>query len=100
MKFVIERHRNCGKSQSHISFSFQFLNEKCSIFHPQNVKAALDHLHQLEALDDECCLTRKGHLMAAYPLEPKLSAALITASYEGCAEDVLLICAMLSEYTG
>uniref|UniRef100_K3WT25 RNA helicase n=1 Tax=Globisporangium ultimum (strain ATCC 200006 / CBS 805.95 / DAOM BR144) TaxID=431595 RepID=K3WT25_GLOUD len=57
---------------------------------------ALKQLYLLGALSDAGVATPLGKLMSAFPLEPKLSRALIEAIMLDCAPDMIQIVAMLS----
>eukprot|EP00634_Sargassococcus_sp_CCMP2135_P009749 CAMPEP_0198653900 /NCGR_PEP_ID=MMETSP1467-20131203/7351_1 /TAXON_ID=1462469 /ORGANISM="unid. sp., Strain CCMP2135" /LENGTH=932 /DNA_ID=CAMNT_0044389877 /DNA_START=243 /DNA_END=3041 /DNA_ORIENTATION=+ len=62
-----------------------------------NLTRALYSLYALDALDNEGFLTLLGRKMAAFPLEPQLSKALISASLHfSCGQDVATISAMLT----
>lgn len=63
---------------------------------PEAMMRALEMLHFLGAVDDECEMTEVGLHMADFPIDPHLSRALIGASNRGCCEEVLSIIAMLS----
>lgn len=66
---------------------------------PPDEDAILDALKQLfilGALDEQGASTPLGKLMAAFPLEPKLSRALIEAILLGCERDMVKIVSMLS----
>ncbi|TYZ60950.1 hypothetical protein PybrP1_008691 [[Pythium] brassicae (nom. inval.)] len=68
-------------------------------FDPPDADALLDALEQLlvlGALDARGATTTLGRLMAAFPLEPKLSRALVEAVALGCERDMAVIVAMLS----
>merc|ERR1712137_136593 len=51
---------------------------------PETMIRALELLNYLGALDDECDLTEAGKHMAALPIDPHLSKALIAAAHSGC----------------
>ncbi|KAF4434329.1 ATP-dependent RNA helicase DHX8 [Fusarium austroafricanum] len=57
---------------------------------------ALEELYALGALDDEGLLTRLGHKMADFPMEPTLAKVLIISGELGCSDEMLSIVAMLS----
>lgn len=57
---------------------------------------AIEQLTALGALDKSGELTHLGRRMAEFPLEPKMSKAIITAELYGCTEEVLTIMSMLS----
>jgi len=57
---------------------------------------AIEQLTALGALDKEGELTLLGRRMAEFPLEPKMSKAIINAESHGCTEEVLTIMSMLS----
>lgn len=66
---------------------------------PPDEDAILDALKQLfilDALDEGGNATPLGKLMSAFPLEPKLSRALIEAIVLGCGRDMVKIVSMLS----
>jgi pre-mRNA-splicing factor ATP-dependent RNA helicase DHX16 len=57
---------------------------------------AIEQLTALGALDQQGELTHLGRRMAEFPLEPKMSKALIVSESYGCSEEVLTIMSMLS----
>lgn len=64
---------------------------------PETMMRALETLNYLQAIDDDANLTDFGDLVAMFPLDPEASAALIRSVEYNCSEQVLSICAMLSE---
>ena len=66
---------------------------------PPSVQAtlcALDQLFALGAVDEQCHLTTPvGTIMAELPLPPPLARMMVLAGELGCAEEVLILCAML-----
>lgn len=64
---------------------------------PETMMRALEALNYLGAIDDEANLTDFGDLITAFPLDPEASTALIKSVEYSCSEEVLTICAMLSE---
>merc|ERR1719172_157888 len=63
---------------------------------PESMMRALEMLHMLAAVDDECDLTEAGKHMAALPIDPHLSRALIAAAHSGCLQEALAIVAVIS----
>jgi len=63
---------------------------------PESMMRALEMLHFLGAVDDECDLTKAGTQMAALPIDPHLSRAIIESANSGCLKEALAITAMLS----
>lgn len=63
---------------------------------PEAMMRALEMLHFLGAVDDECNLTEVGEHMADFPVDPHLSKVLIAAAHRGCCDEVVAIIAMLS----
>jgi len=63
---------------------------------PESMMRALEMLHFLGAVDDECDLTEAGRHMAALPIDPHLSRALIAAAHSGCLQEALAIVAVIS----
>ncbi len=63
---------------------------------PETLMRALELLNYLGGISDDGELTDFGGKMAAFPLEPELSTALIKSENYGCSEQVLSIVAMLS----
>jgi len=63
---------------------------------PEAMMRALEMLHFLGAVDDECDLTKVGEHMAEFPVDPHLSKFLIASASRGCCEEVIAIIAMLS----
>lgn len=57
---------------------------------------ALEQLKALGALDMNGDLTLLGRRMAEFPLDPKMSKAIIASESFGCSEDVVTIMSMLS----
>jgi ATP-dependent RNA helicase DHX8/PRP22 len=62
----------------------------------QILRAALDVLWALSALDDTKSLTHLGRKMADFPMEPELAKMLIASVELKCSEEILTIVAMLS----
>ena len=71
------------------------MNE-CLFLAPETMMRALELLHTLRAIDDDCQLTKIGDSMAAFPLEPEMSKTIIAAVQYRCTNEILSICAMLS----
>jgi pre-mRNA-splicing factor ATP-dependent RNA helicase DHX15/PRP43 len=63
---------------------------------PESMMRALEMLHFLQAVDDECELTQAGRQMAMLPIDPHLSRAVIAAAHSGCLQEALAVVAMLS----
>lgn len=63
---------------------------------PEAMMRALEMLHFLGAVDDECDLTDVGAHMADFPLDPHLSRSLIASAQYGCCEEMVGVIAMLS----
>lgn len=63
---------------------------------PETMMRALELLNYLGALDDEGDLTEVGRLMAGFPLEPQLAAAVIASPKYSCTSEVITVVAMLS----
>lgn len=62
------------------------------------VNGALQQLKQLGAIDavEGTKLTKVGHQMALFPLDPRFSKILLSAKDYGCLEEILSIVALLS----
>lgn len=58
---------------------------------------SLNLLYALGALNSAGALTRVGRQMGEFPAEPMLAKALISATKEGCVEEMLTIVSMLGE---
>lgn len=58
---------------------------------------ACSQLYALGAFNDRGELTKLGRRMAEFPMDPTLSKAIVAAEKYGCTEEVVSICAMLSE---
>ena len=58
--------------------------------------AALRQLRLLGAVGDENKLNDYGRKMAGFPLEPKLTAAILAAGELGCGEEVLTIISLVN----
>mmetsp|Transcript_13299 Transcript_13299/g.23867 ORF Transcript_13299/g.23867 Transcript_13299/m.23867 type:complete len:698 (-) Transcript_13299:38-2131(-) len=63
---------------------------------PETLMRALEQLHFLGCLNDECELTEKGHQISQFPLDPQLAAALVESPKYNCSNEILSIVAMLS----
>lgn len=66
---------------------------------PRSVKDGYDLLRELGAIHGQgsnTTLTKKGRLMSAMPLDPRISRMMIEASREGCVEETAVIAAALS----
>ncbi|CAD2102980.1 adenosinetriphosphatase [Plasmodium vinckei petteri] len=63
---------------------------------PETLMRALEQLNYLEALDDEGELTKKGHIMSEFPVDPQLAKVLLESSNYSCSSEILSIAAMLS----
>uniref|UniRef100_A0AC35TFQ7 RNA helicase n=1 Tax=Rhabditophanes sp. KR3021 TaxID=114890 RepID=A0AC35TFQ7_9BILA len=63
---------------------------------PESMMRALELLHNLGAIDDDGTLTDVGALLSDYPLDPQLGKMLLASSELKCAEEALIIVAMLS----
>eukprot|EP00397_Hematodinium_sp_SG-2012_P015682 GEMP01015975.1.p1 GENE.GEMP01015975.1~~GEMP01015975.1.p1 ORF type:complete len:609 (+),score=145.43 GEMP01015975.1:27-1829(+) len=63
---------------------------------PESMMRALDMLHLLGAVDDECELLELGRKMAEFPLDPQLSKMLIRGVELGVAEEIEAIVALLN----
>jgi pre-mRNA-splicing factor ATP-dependent RNA helicase DHX38/PRP16 len=66
---------------------------------PPSGEAIAQSMHQLwmlGALSNTGDLTPMGRRMGRLPLDPSLSKMLFTAEVEGCVDEVLTVCAMLS----
>ncbi|XP_050224189.1 pre-mRNA-splicing factor ATP-dependent RNA helicase DEAH1 [Mercurialis annua] len=62
----------------------------------ESLLKALELLFALGALNSKGELTKLGRSMAEFPLDPKLSKALIASEKYGCSEEIMTIAAMLS----
>ncbi len=60
------------------------------------IKDAYDTLHELGAIDAEGRLTKTGHALAKFPIDPRLARMLIGADAEGSLAEVLVIASALS----
>lgn len=58
---------------------------------------ACSQLYALGAFNDRGELTKLGRRMAEFPMDPCLSKAIVAAEKYECTEEVVSICAMLSE---
>ncbi|KAI9495488.1 P-loop containing nucleoside triphosphate hydrolase protein [Zychaea mexicana] len=58
---------------------------------------ACSQLYALGAFNDQGQLTKLGRRMAEFPMDPTLSKAIVASEKYGCTEEVVSICAMLSE---
>ncbi|KAG1524521.1 hypothetical protein G6F52_004122 [Rhizopus delemar] len=58
---------------------------------------SLSQLYALGALNDRAELTKLGRRMAEFPIDPCMSKAIVAAEKYECTDEVVSICAMLSE---
>lgn len=63
---------------------------------PETLMRALEQLNYLGALDDDGNLTKVGHLMSEFPLDPQLTRLLVASPQYSCSNEVLSIVAMLA----
>lgn len=64
---------------------------------PETLIRALEQLYALGGLNDEGDLTKTGRRMAEFPLDPMLSKMIIGSEKYKCVDQILTVCAMLSE---
>jgi ATP-dependent helicase HrpA len=62
----------------------------------RNIKAGVDLLHELGALDSGGDLTTLGRRLARLPIDPRLGRMVLEADRNGCVREVLVIAAALS----
>jgi ATP-dependent RNA helicase DHX8/PRP22 len=74
--------------------SFDFMDQPPA----QTMITALESLYALSALDNEGLLTRLGHKMADFPMEPPLAKMLIASVEFGCSEKILSIVVMFIQW--
>lgn len=58
---------------------------------------SLSQLYALGALNDRAELTKLGRRMAEFPIDPCMSKAIVESEKYECTDEVVSICAMLSE---
>ncbi|CEI93326.1 Putative Adenosinetriphosphatase [Rhizopus microsporus] len=58
---------------------------------------SLSQLYALGALNDRAELTKLGRRMAEFPIDPCMSKAIVASEKYECTDEVVSICAMLSE---
>jgi len=63
---------------------------------PESMMRALEMLHFLGSVDDECDVTEIGRQMTEFALDPHLSRVVIAAAHRGCCSEVIQIVSMLS----
>ena len=63
---------------------------------PETLMRALEMLNYLGALDDEGNMTKVGHLIAEFPLDPQLATMLVKSPKYHCSNEILSIVGMLS----
>eukprot|EP00762_Andalucia_godoyi_P000135 ANDGO_02245.mRNA.1 putative pre-mRNA-splicing factor ATP-dependent RNA helicase DEAH3 len=63
---------------------------------PEVMMRALELLHSLGALDDDCNLTHDGHLLAEFPLDPQLSKMIVASPKFHCSNEAVILASMLS----
>jgi len=64
-----------------------------------DINSALRQLKLLGALSEEGKLTDLGKKMASFPLEPRLTAAILASEELGCGEEILTIIALVTGET-
>merc|ERR1712004_211740 len=62
----------------------------------EDMESALRQLRLLGAISLEDQLTLRGRRMSTFPIEPRLTAAILAAAELGCTEEVVTIVALLS----
>jgi HrpA-like RNA helicase len=62
---------------------------------PDALAGALDTLHSLGAVDDAMNLTPRGQSMSQFPLDPLLSALLVSCARRGCLREGLTVASLL-----
>ncbi|MBG83067.1 MAG: ATP-dependent RNA helicase HrpA [Phycisphaerae bacterium] len=63
---------------------------------PAAVRAGLETLHDLGALDTSGGLTSLGRSMAKLPVDPRIARILLSAQAYGCLDDILVIASALA----
>lgn len=63
---------------------------------PETLMRALEQLNYLGALDDEGNMTKIGHLIAEFPLDPQLAKMLVVSPKYHCSNEILSIVGLLS----
>ena len=63
---------------------------------PETLMRALESLNYLGAMNDDGELTKLGHIMSEFPVDPMLAKMLIVSSTYKCSYEILAIVAMLS----
>jgi pre-mRNA-splicing factor ATP-dependent RNA helicase DHX15/PRP43 len=63
---------------------------------PEVLMRALELLHTLGALDDECELTPIGEMMSEFPLDPQLTKMCVEGARYGASNEAIILAAMLS----
>jgi len=63
----------------------------------ETLQRSLELLYALGALNDRGELTKLGRRMSEFPMDPRLSKAIIASEHYKCTEEILTIVAMLSE---
>ena len=86
---VILTMMNIGVENVH---NFDFMDAPNS----EDIISALRQLQLLSAVGEDNKLTELGRKMAGFPLEPRLTAAILAAGELGCAEEVLTIIALVN----
>jgi len=74
---------------------FDFMDAPSS----DDINSAVRQLKLLAAVSEEGKLTQLGRKMAGFPLEPRLTAAILAAGELGCAEEMLTIIALVTGET-
>jgi len=63
---------------------------------PESMMRALEMLHFLGAVDDECELTDVGKQMADLPVDPHHARVLIAAAHRGCLDEAAAVISLLN----
>ena len=72
--------------------NFDFMDAPSS----EDIISAIRQLRLLGAVGDDNKLTTLGRKMAGFPLDPKLTAAILAGGELGCAEEILTIISLVN----
>ncbi|MCK6551328.1 ATP-dependent RNA helicase HrpA [Myxococcota bacterium] len=63
---------------------------------PRAITEGYRVLEELGALDEKRELTKLGHQLARFPVDPRIARMIVAGAELGCLEDVLVVCAALN----
>jgi len=63
---------------------------------PRNIRDGYETLRELDAIGDDHKLTKTGHALARFPVDPRISRMLLAGSEHGSLREVLVLASALS----